>query len=174
MIKWWFGLTNSDQIALIGAIATSGGVLLALYSGWRQGKNIEKQFAIQNDQLALQNKQLITQQFSEYTKRYQEIIVNFPENINEASFDFNILDEPIHTRTMRYMRLYFDLCFEEWLLNEKKLIDEVIWFVWKDGIATALSKSAFIQAWSKIKLDTRYGIDFENFVGITIPHINTN
>lgn len=174
MIEWWFSLSNSDQIAFFGTVATSAGVCFALYSGWRQGRNIEKQLVVQNEQLAAQNKQLITQQFSEYTKRYQDIIVNFPENINESTFKIELLEDELRNKLMRHMRLYFDLCFEEWLLNEKNLIDQVIWFVWKDGIATALSKPAFIQAWHKILLDTKYGIDFENFVKSIIPQSYAN
>jgi hypothetical protein len=156
-------LNVSDQIALFGALATSFGVIYALYAGHKQGEAIQQQ-------LELQNKQLITQQFAEYTKRYQEIIVNFPENINESNFDFKNLKTANYNKTMRYMRLYFDLCFEEWLLNEQKLVDNLIWDVWEDGIKTAMSKTAFKQAWDLILDDTKYGKNFETFMSNIISN----
>ena len=158
-------LSASDQIALFGAIATSACVIFALYTGHKQGKIIQQQ-------LELQNKQLVTQQFAEYTRRYQEIIVNFPENINESNFDFEKLKLSTYNKTMRHMRLYFDLCFEEWLLYENKFIDKLIWDVWSDGMRTALNKAAFKQAWQIVlSSNTRYGDKFEYFINSLIqPH----
>ncbi len=68
-------MSNSDWISLVSAIATLFGVGVALYANLQQMKKM--------------NNQLVIQQFSDYTKRYQEIILNFPENINEQSFDFS-------------------------------------------------------------------------------------
>jgi hypothetical protein len=65
---------------------------------------------------------------------------------------------------MRYMRAYFDLCFEEWDLNRKTLIDANFWSVWKAGMEFAFSKPAFQQAWMIIKLDASFGREFEAFV----------
>ena len=54
--------------------------------------------------------------FSEYTKRYQDIILNFPENIIDDNFKFDSLSKVERDKTMRYMRVYFDLCSEEYFL----------------------------------------------------------
>lgn len=142
-------MTNSDWIGLVSAIATLLGVGVAIFALWKQMQKL--------------NEQLMIQQFSDYTKRYQEIILQFPENINEASFVLS--SHPKSTRTMRYMRAYFDLCFEEWHLNQRGLIDKESWKVWKGGMKAALSKPAFGQAWGQIKQDTSFGRDFEEYVG---------
>jgi hypothetical protein len=75
-------------------------------------------------QLNLLQKQLRLQNYVEYTKRYQAIILNFPETINAPSFSFEHSQRKIsgastelsshYDNTMRHMRAYFDLCFEEW------------------------------------------------------------
>lgn len=106
--------------------------------------------------------QLMIQQFSDYTKRYQEIILHFPENINEP--EFMLASSHERASTMRYMRAYFDLCFEEWYLNQRKLIDKDIWKTWRAGMSAALSKSAFRQAWDEVKKDTDFGREFVGFV----------
>ncbi|HEU0283278.1 MAG TPA: hypothetical protein VFQ99_05800 [Gallionella sp.] len=100
-------MSNSDWINLGSAIATFLGVVVAAVAIWLQMKKL--------------NNQLLIQQFSEYTKRYQEIILHFPETINEPTFDFAA--DQNRNCTMRYMRAYFDLCFEEWYLKQRELID---------------------------------------------------
>jgi hypothetical protein len=120
-----------------------------------------KQLKIFNDQLRLNF-------FSEYTKRYQEIILNFPENINQPDFDYGKLSEDVRNKTLRYMRLYFDLCSEELHLWKNGNIENETWRNWEEGIEFAFSKKAFRDAWKIIKLDTRYYPDFSKWVtGIT-------
>ena len=145
-------MSNSDWISLGSAIAALLGVMGGLFANHQQMKKLSKQ--------------LVIQQFSDYTKRYQEIILHFPENINEQNFEFS--NDPDRSKTMRYMRAYFDLSFEEWHLNQRKLIDAETWVVWEGGIKTALSKTAFINAWLEIKNDTRYGQEFERFINASL------
>jgi hypothetical protein len=109
-------------------------------------------------------KQLRLQNFIEYTKRYQDIILNFPETINEPTFMIDSLSEDIKAKTMRYMRAYFDLCYEEFVLYQKKFIDDKFWEIWKGGMKAAFGKSAFRQAWQKIIKDTSFGTEFVDFV----------
>ena len=59
-----------------------------------------------------QNKILM---FSEYTRRYQEILINMPESIFNGT-------EHINAKAQMYMRLYFDLCSEEYHLWRKGMI----------------------------------------------------
>ncbi|EHZ2575512.1 hypothetical protein K5N30_004442 [Vibrio parahaemolyticus] len=115
-------------------------------------------------QLELQTKQLKLQNYMEYTKRYQEIILNFPESVNERDFMLESLPEEVRDKTMRYMRVYFDLCFEEFGLHKRNMIDDETWSVWEGGMKFAFSKPAFIQAWDVIKLDTHYNESFNNLV----------
>ena len=116
-------------------------------------------------------KQIWLQQFTDYTKRYQVVIRDFPEDVNEPEF---VLDKDTGTergharfeKTMRAMRAYFDLCYEEWELHERKDIDERTWGIWSGGMATAFKKPAFRQAWARITRphDTDYGPRFKQFV----------
>ena len=108
------------------------------------------------NQLKLFNKQLKLNFFADYTKRYQKIILNFPEIINRQDFSFDKLPEDIRNKTLRYMRVYFDLCSEEFDLWSSGYLDSRIWNNWKEGIEFACSKKAFKDAWKIIKLDTKY------------------
>jgi hypothetical protein len=100
-------------------------------------------------QLRKLSQQITLQNFSDYTKRYQSIILHFPEDVNVS--DFVLKGRADYDQTMRY-------------LHRNKLIDLKIWSVWRSGIATALSKPSFQQAWQIVKADTRFGPDFEAFM----------
>jgi hypothetical protein len=109
-------------------------------------------------------KQVRLQNFIEYTKRYQDIILNFPETINESTFMLDTLSEDVRAKTMRYMRACFDLCYEEFVLHEKKFIYDEFWEIWKDGMKAAFGKHAFKEAWQKISKDTSFSSQFVDFV----------
>ena len=111
-------------------------------------------------QLKILNKQLRVKFFSEYTKRYQDIILNLPENINRHDFDFSNLEKDVHDKTMRYMRAYFDLCSEEYHLKKQNYINDDVWEIWKKSMAHAMDKKAFVEAWDKLKTDTKFDPEF--------------
>ena len=92
--------------------------------------------------------------FAEYTKRYQEIVTNLPEDMN----DVNVLEDE---DTRRYLRVYFDLCSEEYFLYTKKQISEEVWDEWKDGIKTTFRKEAILEYWKERK--TSY-YDFSKYL----------
>jgi len=115
-------------------------------------------------QVRILKRQLKLNFFSEYTKRYQEIILHFPENINSTDFSFEKLDSKVKDGTMRYMRVYFDLCGEEYNLNQEEYIEKAIWNYWEDGMKSAFSKKAFKEAWIIIKKDTQYKDEFVKWV----------
>lgn len=112
------------------------------------------------------NKQIKLNFFSEYTKRYEDIISNFPENINEESFSYENLASEKKDKTMRYMRIYFDLCSEEFFLREKDRIEKYVWDEWEEGMSSAFKKKAFKEAWAKILKDTYFGDKFKDFVNL--------
>lgn len=143
---------------ILSVLATLGGIYFAY-------KSLKSQIDIQNNQQKIQV-------FSEYTKRYQEIIADFPENINEQGFKLSELTKQDCDRLMRKMRQYFDLCFEEWYLNSKGLLDSNFWSLWSGGITTALSKPAFVDAWKIVKTSTVFGNEFETFIEKKINSIN--
>lgn len=149
-------MTYSDWIALFSAIVTIIGVFFV----WCQTKKIAQQLTLQH--------------FSDYTKRYQEIMLNFPEDINSEAFVLIGRDD--YDKTMRYLRAYFDLCYEEWYLNNRSLVDKNIdiWDVWKSGMETAFSKTAFCQAWKVIQGDSKFGSEFSAFIDACIRKNETN
>jgi hypothetical protein len=95
--------------------------------------------------------------FAEYTKRYQEIILNLPEDLDDES----ILDDKEET-TKRYLRVYFDLCSEEYFLHTKKHIDDEVWDEWKKGMKASFNKKAVLKYWQK-RNKSPYK-DFDKFV----------
>ena len=134
----------------IGNLIASATAVVAIVSLYIQSRSTRKQLKLQN--------------FIEYTRRYQEIVLNFPENINRNDFVLDNIDpEEIKNKTMRYMRAYIDLCFEEYTLHKKGFIDSDLWSIWKGGMETAFSKPAFQQAWHEIQKDTEYGSEFSEF-----------
>ena len=146
IIEWVKGLDSDgvgNLIATITALVAIGGLIY-------QSRSTRKQIKLQN--------------FIEYTKRYQEIILNIPDNIYEPDFTFDGVNEETKTKIMRYMRAYFDLCFEEYTLHKTKFIDNDLWAIWKGGMEVAFSKPAVQQAWELVQKDTRFGEGFEVFI----------
>ncbi|MGH7826749.1 MAG: hypothetical protein ACREQ7_16445 [Candidatus Binatia bacterium] len=101
--EWFNGLDSGG----VGNLISTFAAVLAITGLIYQSRSTRKQVKLQN--------------FIEYTKRYQEIILNFPENINEQDFSFDGMPAEERDKTMRYMRAYFDLCFEEYTLHEKEV-----------------------------------------------------
>lgn len=148
----------SFSIDILTATITAVGIFLAY-------KGLESQLDFHNTQLKVEI-------FSDYSTRYQNIIADFPEGINEQSFLLTNLKTEDYSKTMRKMRQYYDLCFEEWFLNSKGLLEPSFWELWSGGMTTALSKPAFVDAWRSIKSTSVYGKDFENFIGQKIDSVN--
>lgn len=140
----------SDIIQVIIAAITAAGIIIAISANQNQLKTF-------NDQLKLNF-------FADYTKRYQEIILNFPENINEADFDLQKLDKDARSNALKYMRAYFNLCSEEFHLNKEAHIDPAVWKVWEGGIKFSFTKKAFQDAWKIVRRDTMYDPAFTRWV----------
>lgn len=153
-----------DPAITIGGILTLITIIIVVICNIIQYRQIEKQLKIQNKQLEIQNEQTKQMFFADYTKRYQEIILHFPENINEDNFVMKKLKSDVYEQTMRYMRVYFDLCYEEYFLHKKNYIDEDVWNNWKDGMESSFSKPAFKQAWNLVVKDSVFYKDFKRFV----------
>ena len=62
----------------------------------------------------------------------------------------------------RYMRLYFDLCSEEYHLHEKELISKDVWQMWIDGIRQNFKQQIYKDAWRS--LAANYNNQFCTFV----------
>lgn len=152
-------MTISDGIQIAVLLVTVVALIFTI-------KNNQKQLKLFSEQLKLNF-------FADYTKRYQEIILNFPENINEDTFDFSSLTKEQRDKTLRYMRVYFDLCSEEFDLWRTGYIEDRIWENWKGGIEFAFSKKAFRSAWEIIKLDTIYYPEFSKWINEVTQKVRT-
>ncbi len=135
-------MTTADYIQSIGLFITITGLTITVFYNCKQ--------------LKIFNEQLKLNFFADYTKRYQEIILNFPESINQKNFDIRKMPENDRNEVLKYMRVYFNLCSEEYDLYTNNYISERVWKNWKEGIEFAFSKKAFVDAWYIIKLDTTY------------------
>lgn len=88
-----------------------------------------------------QNKILM---FSEYTRRYQEILINMPESIFDGTGSMD-------AKAKTYMRLYFDLCSEEYHLWKKGIIPDKVWKMWKEGMKITTDRPVYKVAWEELK-----------------------
>ncbi len=153
-----------DVMEMTATLLTVASIMVVWYWSYRQ-------FKLMREQLEIQNKEARLQIFAEYTKRYQEIILHLPEGINDMTFSLKKLkenDREKYDRTMRYMRVYYDLCSEEYFLNEQGMIENFVWNEWKKGMTYTFNRPAFKEAWGIINTETGYYPDFSNFVNNAI------
>lgn len=90
------------------------------------------------------NKQNRLQMFAEYTRRYQDIFLNIPDDIYNGT-------AKIDARTKKYMRLYFDLCSEEYHLWKAKVVPDNVWDLWLEGMQIACNHQIYKNSWDAIK-----------------------
>lgn len=91
-------------------------------------------------------KQRKLEMFAEYTRRYQDIFMNMPDDIYNG-------EAKVNARTMRYMRLYFDLCSEEYHLWQDKIIPPKVWRLWVEGMQITCNHKIYKRSWDAIKGD---------------------
>lgn len=115
-------------------------------------------------QIYILNKQLKLSFFSEYTKRYQEIILGLPTDINDAEFDYDNLSIEERNHVLKYMRVYFDLCSEEYYLHRYKSLDKSVWRNWEEGIIHSMSRRAYKDAWMIINESHFYNGAFASWM----------
>ena len=104
------------------------------------------------------------QVFTEYTRRYQEIMLRIPTTIFTVDFDFDQLGQEQSEATLRAMRAYFDMCWEELHLRQEKKLDTRVWEYWRDGILDLAKYPAFGQAWNRISRGRYYDRPFSAFI----------
>lgn len=126
-------------------------LIISLFSIWLQRRGVHKQLLVAN--------------ISEYTKRYQEIFEKLPKSVLDENFNLNSLSEDDKENLLRPMWLYFDLCYEEYMLyHDLNLIDEKLWIHWKTGMISAFSRPAFYQCWDFVFNKSFYPLSFSTFV----------
>ena len=119
-------------------------IVISLFSIWSQDKGVKKQLLV-------------------------AIIWSLPESVLYSNFDISSLDRAERIKILRYMWLYFDLCFEEYsLYHNLKLIDKKLWKIWESAITASFSRPAFSQCWMIISQQTSYSSGFEKFINSII------
>jgi len=141
-------MSIADWIQLAIMMITAIGIIITLYIANKQ--NLWSQKAIQTS-LNIMEQQSKQHFFAEYTRRYQDIILKMPSDLSSTNF-FEIKIP---------MRLYFDLCSEEYHLWKKGYIDNEVWILWKEGMIETMRQEVFKQAWEKLK--SLYNSDFWSF-----------
>ncbi|MGN0047811.1 MAG: hypothetical protein ACI37U_02790 [Bacteroides sp.] len=96
-------------------------------------------------------KQYRIMMFSEYTRRYQDILMKMPESVLQGS-------GTLGAKELVYMRLYFDLCSEEYHLWKSGILPDKIWALWKEGMEITTNRPVYKQAW--LQLSGEYNRDF--------------
>ena len=140
---------NIDDIIAIGMLlATLVTIILTQCSAKKQNKHLLKQ----NELMLKQNRFAL---FAEYTRRYQDLILRMPETICLGEFKHTDME------AVKYMRLYFDLCSEEYWLHQEELIPEKTWEIWMEGMQTTLNQKPFKDAWNY--LSGYYDEEFARF-----------
>lgn len=106
------------------------------------------------------------QMFAEYTRRYQDIIINMPDEVYAGTIKMSDI------KAERYMRLYFDLCSEEYHLWRNGQIPEDVWKQWKEGMQTATNQRHYKDAWNLLKGE--YSHDFWSYFQREVIDWRTN
>ena len=127
-------LTVGNWIQLVIAILYGGTIVATLYVSMREIRNV-------NEKVLMQTKKMF---FAEYTKRYQEIIINMPDNVFAGT-------APINDTTLKYMRLYYDLCSEEFHLYNEGLVPKDVWDNWVEGMRITTNLQLYRQCWDRLK-----------------------
>ncbi|WNJ17574.1 hypothetical protein [Pontibacter sp. G13] len=135
---------------------------LVVQTGIMLGTLIGVIIAVVNIKKLNKQQQLIF--FADYTKRFQDIMLNLPIGIYENNISLSGLEPEERTKTIRYMRAYFDLCSEEYDLYLNKNLEARIWKEWKSGIEFFFSKRLFQECWDIINSDNGYYPDFSQLV----------
>lgn len=104
--------------------------------------------------LWIDRKQRRFQLYAEYTRRYHDFFMNIPEGIYNGTADMD-------SNTKRYMRLYFDLCNEEYHLWKSGQVNNSVWQLWLEGMQIAMQHTIYRKAWKT--LSSEYNLPFRKY-----------
>ena len=147
-------MTASNWIQLGMLIISLCTFIGTMVLGSHQYKSAKKSM---QDSLDMTQNQIKQQFFAEYTRRYQDIIVKlpmpFPEEVQICE-----IKEPL--------RLYFDLCSEEFYLHDKNLIYDEVWEFWTEGMRQIMGNNKSKCVWRMLKrnYNVKFCTFFENHV----------
>ncbi|MEL7006165.1 MAG: hypothetical protein AAFN93_26070 [Bacteroidota bacterium] len=142
--KWRDSMQLSDYIAFLALIISIIGL-------WMQDRGARQQLLVAN--------------ISEYTKRYQDIFEKLPKSLLDENFNLATLTEDEQEPILRYVWLYFDLCYEQYLIHhDLKLVNMKVWKLWEAGMKATFSRPSFQQCWMVINANSFYPGKFARFV----------
>lgn len=101
--------------------------------------------------------QLRLQVFLEYTRRFDDIQFA-PEHFNII---WTEMSPEQSTAAQVAFRKYFDLCSQEWWLNQTGKIESGVWKVWSRGIEETINSRGGSFAWGQMR--SSYGAVFPGF-----------
>ena len=123
-------------VSAITVIVSAVFSFLTIRNATKNSNNVIK------NSLELANKQHRFQFFSDYTRRYQDLVLHMPPDIEKLPLD----NDDVRT----FMRLYFDLCSEEFYLHSQGVIDDEAWMLWIEGMKMAMKREKFKTAWKSM------------------------
>ena len=102
--------------------------------------------------------------FQNYTNRYHKIMINLPVEIKSDSYSLLSVDEKEREILVRWIRAFYDLCSEEYYLNQMGYVDKEVWRLWKAGMEITFSSTSFVDAWKIIQASKYYDVQFATFI----------
>lgn len=117
-----------------------------------------------NRQYKQMQDQLRSDFFADYTERFHNIVLHLPINYDDPTFSMKSLSNQAQETTIRYIRIYFDLCSEEYFLHKKGRLEDEVWKEWLQGMKYTMNLPVFKQIWDDYYRDTDYYTTFKVFV----------
>ena len=104
--------------------------------------------------------------YEKYTARYQHIMEHMPEEFFRSKVE-NIESQE-KEKINHYIRMYIDLCSEEYFLYKEGCIIDSVWGEWRDGILGMFEKPLVKEYWID-NIET-YESDYKQFYTFISDH----
>lgn len=106
--------------------------------------------------------------FERYTARYQHIMEEMPEVFFQDSKSQSKAQLEDKEKCKHYIRLYVDLCCEEYFLYTKHYIDDEVWNEWEEGISWTFTKNEMVKRYWNDKNNRSGYSNFDDYVKVLI------
>lgn len=113
-------------------------------------------------------KQTRLSSFAEYTKRYQDILLSLPSTYFTDSFSVDRLSDEQREDISKRIRVYFDLCSEEYFLHREGYIPAAVWNEWEQGILSNLGLKHVQSEWTDASLRAEIYGEFKKSLAATL------
>lgn len=104
--------------------------------------------------------------FERYTARYQHIMEEMPEAFFKYAKQQAEANPEEIEKCNQYIRLYVDLCCEEYFLYTKHYIGDDVWNEWEEGISWTFTKNELVkQYWEDENNRSGYS-NFDDYIKV--------